>query len=131
MPRVRHIVFPKDSNAYLLRCRKFLVEFFIKASQGPLSVAESIIGLLTFEILDLTHTCCEAYWCWPDVSFQYVQRIYIDDFDQEEADEIHDEEREYIQEFEILLEELLVKHDELGLPLWDYIQEYWCDRMKE
>ncbi|KAL5341154.1 hypothetical protein BJX70DRAFT_76123 [Aspergillus crustosus] len=107
-----------------------LLIFLINGPQWSLDVAESIMRLLTFEALGLTHTCCKAYWCSTGTYFD-LERFYIDGFDEEDAEEIHDEEREYIAEFEILLEELLGKYKEFGLPLWDYLQGYWCARVKE
>ncbi|KAL2841754.1 hypothetical protein BJY01DRAFT_249422 [Aspergillus pseudoustus] len=85
--------------------------------------AKAILRLITFTDLALTHTCCRA----TDAGGYFRIRR----FDDEDGDEIHDEEHELIDEFETLLQELSRTYEELNLPLWEYTQGYWCERVRK
>jgi hypothetical protein len=87
-----------------------------------LYAAKSIIRFLTFSDFGLTHTCCRFEWrIVGPVADQ--TRVYIHDFDPEETEEIHDEEREYLQDFEAFLEELQVEYTELGFSVMGVYRE--------
>jgi hypothetical protein len=60
-----------------------------------------------------------------------TRRTLIHEFDAQETEKIHDEEREYLEDFEVFLEELQVGYTELGLSVSEYIERHCCARMKE
>ncbi len=101
-----------------LFCEAFLTEIPV----GP-QVADDIIRLLTFTDLELTHTCYRIKRGW-------IPPILIP-FGEEDSVEIHDEERHMIEELESLVVEFQREYEALGIPLWEYIQTHWCDRMSE
>lgn len=85
-------------------------------------VLSDLVRFLTFEWLDLTHTCCRE---------SYDTNLLSVPFEDDEIQEIHNEEHEDLQ----LLENLMIEFDqnrrELGYPLARFIGEYWQPRMKE
>lgn len=96
--------------------------FLTKMQIGP-RTADDIIRLLTFTDLELTHTCYRIEINW------FVSAL--NPFDEEDALEIHDEERHMIEELESLVVEFQSEYETLGIPLWEYIQRHWCDRMSD
>jgi hypothetical protein len=57
--------------------------------------------------------------------------VKVESFDEGDATEIHDEERILIEEFEALVEELQKEYETMGVPLWEFIQTHWCERVRE
>ena len=93
---------------------------FVKDFCDPLKISE-FLRIMTFEELDITHTCCR----------KYAGEIFWRIKDKVEIDEIRDEEAEDLQKLEELLEEFESKMKELGIPFEDFIKEYWQPRMNE
>ncbi|KAM0804469.1 hypothetical protein BDR22DRAFT_960096 [Usnea florida] len=87
---------------------------------GPSKIPE-FLRIMTFEELDMTHTCC----------FKNIRGWYWKTKDKAEIDEIRDEEAEDLQKLEELLEEFEAKRTELDIPFDDFITEYWQPRMDE
>ena len=88
----------------------------------PLKIPE-FLRIMTFEKLDMTHTCC---WMDPFPSAKFWELK-----DMAEIEEIHDEEAEDLQKLEELLKEFEAKRKELDIPFGDFIKEYWRPRMDE
>jgi hypothetical protein len=96
-----------------------LFRAFITETQDTARCNKEIIRLLSFQ----EHTCCRADECIGEVEIKL--------FDEDEAAEIHDEERILIEEFEAFVEELEKEHEAMGVPLWEFIQAHWCERLRE
>ncbi|KAF2144722.1 uncharacterized protein K452DRAFT_145900 [Aplosporella prunicola CBS 121167] len=91
-------------------------------------LSPAIIRLSTFQRMELTHTCCRggryAYHDWhccckfklPDAA---------------EVAEIREEESELLTQLEELVVEFVDKYNELGVPIVDFLEGYWTDRMEE
>ncbi|KAL2846499.1 hypothetical protein BJX68DRAFT_268589 [Aspergillus pseudodeflectus] len=101
-----------------------ILKAFITEMQGTTGCGDEVIRLLTFKDLSLTHTCCHMY----TDEYMYVK---VKSFDEGDATEIHDEERILIEEFEVLVEELQKEYETVGIPLWEFIQTHWCERVRE
>ena len=101
---------------------EFLVDLcpIVKNYCDPSKIPE-FIRTMTFEELDMTHTCCRKK---PFGKFWEIK-------DEAEIDEIRDEEAEDLQKLEELLEEFEAKRKELDVPLEKFIKEYWRPRMDE
>ena len=84
-------------------------------------LSRDIIRYLTFEILGLTHTCCESYGCFP----------HSTRFNETEQEEIHEEERLTIGKLDALAPEFEEKYTELGVSVPDFLNGYWKTRMEE
>lgn len=81
----------------------------------------AIIRTLTFDALGLTHTCCtEIYLGVPK-----------ERRDETEVGRITDDQHFLVEEFEELMEEMESKFDEFGLPLEEFLDGYWYDRVIE
>ncbi|GIJ91389.1 hypothetical protein Asppvi_010354 [Aspergillus pseudoviridinutans] len=82
-------------------------------------VAETFIRLMTFEDLDLAHTCCD----WDDEaeSVQFRQ----------DPDVIEKEQEEAIHAFEELVQGFMDQYNRLGLPLVEFLRQHWCVRMQD
>ncbi|KAG4435049.1 hypothetical protein IFR05_009473 [Cadophora sp. M221] len=80
-----------------------------------------VIRVMTFEWLELTHTCHKD----PGIHFRKPREHLT----YEEIQEIHDEERDLLQEHENLVTEFEAKYAELGLPIKAFMQEYLEPRM--
>lgn len=87
----------------------------------------AIVRALTFDALGLTHTCCTEIYrdepLWPDVPKERR--------DETEVGRIADDQHSLVKEFEDLMEEMESKFDELGLPLEEFLDGYWYDRVIE
>lgn len=99
---------------------------FLEDSCDPLKSSE-FLRMMTFERLELTHTCCCCEGIWGRISYLQFFRIS----DQAEIDEIHDEEAADLQKLEELLEEFEAKRIQLDLPFLDFLKLYWAPRMDE
>lgn len=80
-------------------------------------LAPGALRYLIFQCLEITHTCTR-------------QEDYVA-LEDGEISEIHDEQKELIQELEKLLAESLLKYDELSLPLPQFLTEHWWPQMEE
>ncbi|KAF4770001.1 hypothetical protein HAV15_011884 [Penicillium sp. str.  len=100
-----------------------LIQFFLWWTRGDTEIGWEVIRFLTFDALGLKHSCCiEKY---PSFRLSFESR------EEEEIKEILDEEKSRMIELEKLLDELNFKFDELGLPVMEFLEEYWQTRMIE
>ncbi|RHZ69879.1 hypothetical protein CDV55_101975 [Aspergillus turcosus] len=81
------------------------------------TIMETVIRLMIFDDLDLTHTCCD--------------KEYLPRFDQDEIRAIHEEEEKDLSELEQLVDEFMDLYNKLNLPLLQFLQEHWCPRMQD
>ena len=81
--------------------------------------SQELIRYETFEMLELTHTCCTFNGRGDDVN------------DSTELKEIRDEERFLISKLETLVAEFTEKYNELGVSLPEFLKGYWKTRMEE
>lgn len=101
------------------RFRRFL-EFLIDHNQSKLEVCHAMIRSLTFDGLSLSHTCCiELRYRIP---WDYVR-------DESDLQEIREEQRIDLERFENLVSEFDAQFDVMGLPLMDFLQKIWYERM--
>jgi hypothetical protein len=112
-----------DHGSIQERCE--ILEIIINELPENAAIANEVIRLITFFDLGLTHTCCRD----ESINRPFAARLcpfrYKDD-----VDEIHDEEKDLIEEFENLVAELQNEHLHLGLPLWGFIRSHWSSRVK-
>lgn len=87
------------------------------SSSSPFS---ELVRCLTFEELQLTHTCCA----------HFLDHILHPD-DLADAREIHDEERHPLRQLDLLLHEFDAKRHELGGSTAAFLNGYWRTRMNE
>lgn len=99
---------------------QFLKPIFEDDEDSFSQFVPGIIRSLTFNKLELSHTCCRD----PVERSNHF-------FRPEEVIEIQEEEREVIEDLKDLVEEFLFKWDELGIPIFDFMKGYWRDRMNE
>ena len=89
----------------------------------PETTISEIVRALTFQALDLTHTCCRS-------SDDWVTGLQLVPFeDKDDISEIHDEEREDLQLFEDLLLEFDQHRRDSRSSIWDFMKGYWRTRM--
>ncbi|KAH7323856.1 hypothetical protein BKA65DRAFT_75903 [Rhexocercosporidium sp. MPI-PUGE-AT-0058] len=82
-----------------------------------------VIRIMTFEWLELTHTChVDPESLWDKIRGPLSN---------EEIHEIQEEERDLLQQHEDLVAEFESKYTELGLPLSTFLEEYWAPRMDQ
>jgi hypothetical protein len=95
--------------------------------QSGSTVAFVYIRMLTFDSLELTHTCCSfrpagfSVWRWGPM---------VEVKEQEEANRIQEEERAGLQLLERLMEEFTGKFAELDIDLESFLRGYWRERME-
>ncbi|KAL3459079.1 hypothetical protein BJX64DRAFT_279473 [Aspergillus heterothallicus] len=77
----------------------------------------STIRFLTFEALELTHTCHKPWWG--------------ETMDAEEVQEIMEEESKSIEQVEALVMEFNGKYDGLNVSMLEFFESYWKTRMAE
>ncbi|KAK0117845.1 hypothetical protein ONS95_012167 [Cadophora gregata] len=82
---------------------------------------------MTFEWLELTHTCHIDPIDPIDPKFWGSWKLFC----QQEIKEIHDEERYLIDQLENLVIQFETKFTELGLPLRAFLEDHWLPAMKE
>jgi hypothetical protein len=99
---------------------RWFLEIMIDHNQSKLEVCHAIIRNLTFDGLSLSHTCCtEIRWFPP---WKHVR-------DESDLQEIREEQTVPLERFEKLVSEFDAQFDALGLPLMDFLQEIWYERM--
>ncbi|KGO37124.1 hypothetical protein PEXP_001490 [Penicillium expansum] len=107
--------------------RKTILSLIVWQDSWP-NISQAIVRTLTFDALGLTHTCCTEInrpgFSW--VPFQVPGRR-----DETEIDRILDDQHFLLKEFGELMEETESKLDELGLPLEEFLDGYWYDRIIE
>lgn len=100
----------------------WLVNLLDIANDGWSFIPANIIRFLTFERLELTHTCC----VWQDGEPSYFAILDGDD-----RIEIQEEESADLSVLETLMEEFRHAFVYLGVPLTEFLQAYWMPRMEE
>ncbi|KAJ5114101.1 hypothetical protein N7456_002635 [Penicillium angulare] len=89
---------------------------------------QTIMRSLTFEALRLKHVCCveiNQRFPWAGTGAGAMGKS------EGEIEEIMAEEKEQYEMFEQLMVELTAKFDELGLPIAQFLADYWHKRMIE
>ena len=86
------------------------------------SPVSELLRCLTFEELELTHTCCTHF-------LDHI--VPRDNDDMADVREIHDEERHLLDQLEELLREFDSKKRELGVSTAVFLERYWRPRMDE
>ena len=94
--------------------------------------------LITFEKLELTHTCCRPHWYVHDekshkcIGGQQRQSVrFSRPMLPSEIEEIRDEESADLQKLAELLAEFEAKVIELDIPIPDFLEQYWEPRMEQ
>jgi hypothetical protein len=87
-------------------------------------LSHEILRGMTFNFLDLTHTCHETEWDEDSLTWRNI-------LSEEEIHEIQSEERLMIEQLESLIVEFEAKFAELGGTLSSFLEEYWKPRMDE
>ncbi|KAJ5425844.1 hypothetical protein N7465_000914 [Penicillium sp. CMV-2018d] len=104
--------------------RKMILSLTVWQDSWP-DLSRAIVRTLTFDALGLTHTCCTEIYrderFWPSVPNEGR--------DETEVGRIADDQHFLVKEFEELMEEMESKLDELGLPLEEFLDCYWYDRV--
>ncbi|KAJ5392378.1 hypothetical protein N7509_007868 [Penicillium cosmopolitanum] len=95
-------------------CFRRFLEFLLDrtGSQSKHEICHAMIRSLTFDGLSLSHTCCTK-----------LQR------DESDLQEIREEQKVDLERFEKLVFEFDSQFVALGLPLMDFLQEIWYERM--
>ncbi|KAL3480931.1 hypothetical protein BJX99DRAFT_254257 [Aspergillus californicus] len=92
-----------------------------------LNIVQRILRYITFEALELTHTCHikddPVYFEWDEMTFKRM--------DAGDVLEVREEEATLIHQLDQLMAEFSQKYNELGLDLHDFIREYWKGRLDE
>lgn len=99
--------------------RRFL-EFILDRSQSQPELCHAMIRSLTFDGLGLSHTCCIELQLDP---------LWGHARHESDLQEIRDEQELPLERFEKLVSEFDFQFDALGLPLMDFLQEIWYERM--
>ncbi|KAA8651634.1 hypothetical protein EYZ11_004882 [Aspergillus tanneri] len=100
------------------------LDFFISRTDRSEEVDRAVIRLMTFDALDLKHTCCRR----SDSMTRDDTIVYLEEV---EVDEIRDEEQLLLEDFERLCTELTAEHVELCLPIMEFLQVPWHKRILE
>lgn len=99
---------------------EFLLEF--EQNHSKADYCHAMLRSLTFDGLGLRHTCCtevDDHWFGVNKSVR----------DECELHEIRAEQKLDIERYEILVSEFKAQFDALGLPLMDFLQSIWYERM--
>ncbi|CRG85434.1 hypothetical protein PISL3812_02496 [Talaromyces islandicus] len=97
------------------------IGFFISLVGKTTEIEHAVIRLMTFDALDLRHTCCR--------DSNYEQTLKCPDED--EVHEIRDEEQRLLEDFERLVDELTENFENSSLPLMDFLQGPWYQDVVE
>ncbi|KAL4943037.1 hypothetical protein BDV06DRAFT_221644 [Aspergillus oleicola] len=95
---------------------------------GP-RMHQELIRLLTFDALDLKHTCCIEIDCSPEGVLLSLHGIK--GRDEEELVAIREENQQGIEMLEELVPMFEAKLNELGIAIWDFLGGYWHAYMTE
>lgn len=97
------------------------IGFFIDLVGRTTERDHAVIRLMTFDALDLRHTCCR------DSNFDQTLKCP----DEDEVHEIRDEEQKLLEDFERLVADLTEKFENSGLPIMDFLQGPWYQDVVE
>ena len=110
-------------STWMRECCEGLLE--ILDSEGPTSKSDllfaSLLRFLTFDELQITHTCCSIDRCTDDITGPEPAEVL----------EIHDEERLLIERLEDLLVEFDLIYRELNVSKVQFLLGYWRPRMDQ
>ncbi|CAG7925023.1 unnamed protein product [Penicillium olsonii] len=101
-----------------------LIQFLIESSKMTPTAHEEFIRCLTFDALDLKHACCR-------IKIRSRLGSKLKSREEEEIEEIIDEQKLRLIDFEKLVIEFQAKLDELALPIIEFLEGYWYNRMVE
>ncbi|KAJ5970823.1 uncharacterized protein N7479_000741 [Penicillium vulpinum] len=110
-------------------CLRILICSLVVWQDSWPDLLRAIVRALTFDALGLTHTCCTEI---DQVEENFPPDVFLNKGrDETEISRILDDQRLLVKEFEELTEEMESKLDELGLPLEEFLDGYWYDRVIE
>ncbi|KAK4860878.1 hypothetical protein LT330_004609 [Penicillium expansum] len=124
---LRHIL--RYSNDFALadgslgKVFRELIQFFIDSTEETPVVHEGFIRCFTFDALDLKHACC------IETRRNFGDPIKLESREEEEIEEIIDEQKLRLIDFEKLVIEFQAKFDELALPMMEFLEGHWYNRM--
>ncbi|KAJ5880412.1 uncharacterized protein N7473_011465 [Penicillium subrubescens] len=99
-------------------------QLLVQWTEARPATGHIIIRSLTFNALDLRHTCCTE----NDEIYPFLLR-HIQD--QQEVADIREEDHHRYPELERLVDELGGDFDQLGLPIMEFLDNHWHGRMVE
>jgi hypothetical protein len=108
-----------------------MIDVLHSAAPGQVSedqgrdIALQTIQYLTFDPLDITHTCHKNTEFFDSFGFE------VEQLDDEEIQEIREEQATLIGQLDELVSEFITKYDELGHGLHDFLEEYLKPRLDE
>ena len=126
---IRDSLLGRPARPYLLRPLAGALLQFDLGNRDREAVAMEFIRMMTFDSLELTHTCCT--FGNPGISspgFEMPRRRIED---QEEIDRIHDEELEGLQQLGTLMAEFTTEFAKSEIPLGEFFEGYWRERMEQ
>lgn len=107
--------------------RKLILSLSVWQDSWP-DLSRAIVKILTFDALGLTHTCCTEIDQFEVVWVPYLAQ---GGRDETEIGRILDDQYLLLKDFEELMKEMESKLDELDLPLEEFLDGYWYDRVIE
>ncbi|KAL4892940.1 hypothetical protein BDV59DRAFT_179061 [Aspergillus ambiguus] len=99
-------------------------QLLLQWTESRPGINQAIIRFLTFEALQLRHTCCTEIDELPDC-------LWRDGRDVVEIENIQEEDRQGIHELEQLVTEFDIQFNRLGLPIAEFLDHHWYTRMVE
>ncbi|KAJ5952369.1 uncharacterized protein N7479_010782 [Penicillium vulpinum] len=100
-----------------------LIQFFIDSIEDTPVVHEGFIRCFTFDALDLKHACC------IEIHENSGIPVKLESREEEEIEEIIEEQKLSLIHFEKLVIEFQAKFDELALPMMEFLEGHWYNRM--
>jgi hypothetical protein len=101
-----------------------LLHMLIDYTQSSPSVSQTLIRCLTFDAIGLRHTCC----------IEIEDEETAEDMEgreERELLEILEEDERELEDLKGLISEFERKFDDLGLPIWEFLETYWHKRVVE
>ena len=114
----------REPNQFLYQFPISLANLLNITNDGWTFFPAEILRFLTFERLEMTHTCCVYHpgpWCHD----------YFSVFDDNNRVEIQEEESADLEQLESLMLEFRRAYTDLGASLPDFLQGYWTTRMDQ
>lgn len=102
-------------------------DWLLRAAQDDM--AGELLRFLTFEALEMTHTCCIGTEKYITDCRSCSQRVYILEEFKGSIEEIHEDEEELHRRLEELLSEFNSRFAEARKSLRDFVWGYWRERM--
>lgn len=101
-----------------LRLFRRVYRLIILWTESRPGVGEAIIRFLTFEGLQLRHTCC--------IEIDRIPEIFWEDArDRSEMERIWEEDEQGLHELEQLVSEIEIQFKQSGLPITDFLDLHW------